>query len=85
MGRLLKYLLLLVLFLFLRSFLRTLFASLQKTGKQPRPPQVPEGGELKRDPVCGTFIPVSTSITEKVNGELVHFCSEECRRKYRAA
>ena len=43
---------------------------------------VPIGGELKRDPVCGTYVPVSTSIKKTVRGELVHFCSADCRDKY---
>ena len=51
-----------------------------------RPPSsaanVPTGGELKRDPVCGTFVPVSSSIKKTVRGELMHFCSADCRDKY---
>jgi YHS domain-containing protein len=39
-------------------------------------------GELKRDPVCGTFVAVSTSVKKTVHGEVVHFCSEACRDKY---
>jgi YHS domain-containing protein len=83
MGRLLKYLLLLVVFVFVRAFLRTLFAGARQAGE--RRPSVPEAGELKKDPVCGTYVSASASITEKVNGHLVHFCSEECRKKYRVA
>ena len=43
------------------------------------------GGELKQDPVCGTFIPTSSSVKKSVNGELVHFCSVACRDKFRVA
>jgi YHS domain-containing protein len=42
----------------------------------------PIGGELKRDPVCGTFVPVSTSVKKTVHGEVTHFCSADCRDKY---
>jgi YHS domain-containing protein len=48
-------------------------------------PQVPReqpGGELKQDPVCGTFVAVSSSIKRTVNGEVIHFCSTACRDKY---
>jgi YHS domain-containing protein len=45
-------------------------------------PNVATGGELKRDPVCGTFVPVTTSVKKTVHGELVHFCSADCRDKY---
>lgn len=40
-------------------------------------------GELKRDPVCGTFVSTSASVKKIVGGEVVHFCSEACRDKYK--
>ncbi len=42
-------------------------------------------GELRKDPVCGTFIPIGTSLKKTVNGETVHFCSADCRDKFKAA
>lgn len=45
---------------------------------------VPVGGELKKDPVCGTFVSTATSVTKVVGGTAVHFCSVECRDKFRA-
>ena len=51
--------------------------------QQPRGPQA--GGELKKDPVCGTFVAVASSIKRNVDGEVIHFCSTACRDKYRAA
>jgi YHS domain-containing protein len=45
----------------------------------------PMRGELKKDPVCGTFVSTGTSVKQMVNGELVHFCSTACRDKFRAA
>ncbi|MGA2882325.1 MAG: YHS domain-containing protein [Bryobacteraceae bacterium] len=47
--------------------------------------QVPLTGELKKDPVCGTYIAAATSIKEKVGGQTFHFCSQECRDKYVAS
>jgi YHS domain-containing protein len=44
--------------------------------------KVPVGGELKKDPVCGTFISTSTAIQKRVGGEVYYFCSEECRDKF---
>ena len=49
------------------------------------PDQVPLTGELKKDPVCGTYIATATSIKEKVGGQTLHFCSQECRDKYVAS
>ena len=47
-------------------------------------PAVPAGGELKKDPVCGTFISTTTSIQKRVGGEVYYFCSTECRDKFRS-
>jgi len=48
----------------------------------PRSAPAAAGGELKRDPVCGTFIPMSTAVTRTVNGKQVYFCSNVCRDQY---
>jgi YHS domain-containing protein len=45
---------------------------------------VPLGGELKKDPVCGTFVSTATSIKKTVDGSVVHFCSVDCRDKFHA-
>jgi YHS domain-containing protein len=50
---------------------------------QPRP-AVPSGGELKKDPVCGTFIAAATALQKRVGGELYYFCSATCRDKFKA-
>ena len=47
-----------------------------------RPPREQSAGELKRDPVCGTFVATDSSIKRTVNGEVIHFCSPACRDKY---
>jgi YHS domain-containing protein len=47
--------------------------------------QVPLTGELKKDPVCGTYIAAATSIKETMGGQTFHFCSQECRDKYAAS
>ncbi len=79
----LRVLLPLLLFLVLRSVLRTLFAS-GPSKSAPEPPKVPASGELKRDPVCGTYVSAVAGLHEQVGREMVYFCSEECREKYAA-
>jgi len=82
---------LLILF-FLRAVLRTFFAVLRRGGLG-QPATTGDGGqrrdtpvaELKKDPVCGTYVPAATSLTRTINGSVVHFCSPECRDKYRVA
>jgi len=44
--------------------------------------QVPLTGELKKDPVCGTYVAAASSIKETVAGQTIHFCSAQCRDKY---
>ena len=78
----------LLVFLFLRSFLKSIFGtarSAQRRGEPQQAPPVIAGGELKKDPVCGTFVSTAMSIRRTVNGQIVHFCSKECSDKYRAA
>jgi YHS domain-containing protein len=72
----------------LRNFLRSLFSGMnsQVAAKPIRPvPPVSAGGELKKDPVCGTYVSADTSVTKRFNGQTVHFCSAACRDKYRGA
>ena len=49
-----------------------------------RPPPAEMGGELKKDPVCGTFISAATAIKKDVRGETYYFCSPECRDRFRS-
>lgn len=46
---------------------------------------IPLSGELKRDPVCGTFTSTATSIKQTIGKETVYFCSPQCRDKYVAS
>ncbi|MDQ2900999.1 MAG: hypothetical protein M3Y07_14560 [Acidobacteriota bacterium] len=50
-------------------------------------PRAPErrGRELRKDPVCGTFIPIDSSLHKTVNGEVMYFCSVDCRDRFKAA
>ena len=40
------------------------------------------GGEMTKDPVCGTFVPIDGDIRVR-SGDVVYcFCSYDCRDKY---
>jgi YHS domain-containing protein len=56
-----------------------------RAGASPRPPtsSPPTGGELKKDPVCGTFISTATAFQKHSGGQTHYFCSTECRDKFR--
>jgi YHS domain-containing protein len=82
---LLRIVLPLVLFLLVRSVLQSIFKTARGTSVKERPPDVPAGGELKRDPVCGTYVAVNPGLSISAKGQTYYFCSKECRDRYRAA
>jgi YHS domain-containing protein len=77
----------LLLLWFVRALLRSVVTGFRSTvGSQSQaqqPPAARSVGELKKDPVCGTYVSTAASITRTVNGEVLYFCSRECRDKYR--
>jgi YHS domain-containing protein len=87
-----RFLVLLVFFAVIRyvvtAVARTVSAAMRPQTPPPsadRTPRSAIGGELKQDPVCGTFVSTSTSVTKTVNGEPVYFCSAACRDKFKVA
>ena len=77
----------LLLFLLLRSVFKSIFQTGKNMSRGPDPapsqsPTVIAGGELKKDPVCGTYISTSLAITRTIKGDVVYFCSKECRDKF---
>jgi YHS domain-containing protein len=78
-----QLLLYMVLFLVLRAIIAKLFSPSRSGKISPRHQSEPAaGGELKKDPVCGTYVSAVGSITRTVKGETIYFCSPECRDKY---
>jgi YHS domain-containing protein len=78
-----------LLFLIVRSMIRGFLANQRKVGNAPRSssggqPPVAAGGELKKDPVCGTYVSTTASFTRNAHGEVLYFCSKECRDKFRS-
>jgi YHS domain-containing protein len=53
----------------------------QRTASRSAEP-VPLTGELKRDPVCGTYTAAATSIQKTIAGQTYYFCSPQCRDKF---
>jgi len=84
----LKLIVPLIIFLVVRYVLRNVFGAFQSNQADGKPQvrtEVPAGGELKKDPVCGTYVAATAGITHQIKGQTVYFCSKECRDKYRAA
>jgi hypothetical protein len=78
----------LALLLLVRMLLRTLFGSRSPANRAPGGPaggpRATEriGGELVRDPQCGTYIPKTRAIVAGSGDAAVYFCSNECRDAY---
>ena len=86
-----RFIALLIVFALIRYVIVTVarfFSQAMNPGRKPSDVEATERtihGELKKDPVCGTFVSTTTSVKETINGELMHFCSTTCRDKFRAA
>jgi YHS domain-containing protein len=48
----------------------------------PRQQAPPATVPLHRDPVCGTYVSAEISFPLEQPGQILHFCSSECRAKY---
>jgi YHS domain-containing protein len=79
----LRIILPLLLFLIVRAVVKAVFSASGPAEKPIEPTRVPASGELKKDPVCGTFVAAAGSVQQRVGKETVYFCSEECRGKFR--
>jgi YHS domain-containing protein len=85
----LRFLAELILFTVAVSVIRSVIAYVQRafTGVR-RPSATVRGGPagtatmLQQDPVCGTYVAIDTSLKRVVKGQVLHFCSPECRDKY---
>lgn len=71
----------------LRSIVSTILRGFSELiQSRPTPSQgVPLTGELKKDPMCGTYTAAATSIQQTIRGQTFYFCSPQCRDKYVAS
>ncbi len=91
MGILIWIIRILGLLLLLRLALRLLFPNRSAgpragapRGPRPSGQDVKQGGELVRDPNCGTFVPKARAIAVSAGDDTQYFCSVTCRDAYRA-
>lgn len=82
----------LILFMIAISAIRSVVRFVQgmgfRSGTQSRPRAnysagAPSATMLQQDPVCGTYVAIDSSLKRIMDGKVVHFCSPECRDKYR--
>ena len=53
-----------------------------KPQKPPAHQGEPVVEEMKKDPVCGTYVPASLAVTANHQGATIYFCSSSCRDKF---
>ena len=91
MLRLLSYMLLAIILITLlrsvigflaRVFLQVMRASVGAGSGEARRQPVAVNGELKKDPVCGTYVAIGGSPYKTIGQETFYFCSPECREKF---
>jgi len=74
-----------LILLVLRIILRMLFPARPRptAGRPPAGgPMERAGGELVRDPQCGTYVAKARAIAVERGGQTVYFCSTKCRDEY---
>ena len=85
-ARIVRYLFWILVVSWSVSLLRKLVRSMAvPTGKSGGTVDVPSDAitrKLVRDPVCGMHLAEGLAVTERQGGEVLHFCSEECREKF---
>lgn len=74
----------LILLLVLRLLWRFVAGAIQGAGQGRERRPLGQGVPLVRDPVCGVHIPQSRALTARAGDRIHYFCSEQCRRAYRA-
>ncbi len=77
------------LFVIVRSVINSVVRFFRSTSEAATPPvrtqpgELHSAGELRKDPVCETYISVPSPWAKLVKGETVYFCSKECRERFR--
>jgi uncharacterized protein len=79
-----------IVVLFVLRLIRNFFATNTRPASPPRPGARTAaveraGGQLVRDPQCGTYVPMSTSVHLVSGANTLYFCSVACRDAYRKA
>ena len=70
---------------FLKNSLQVRTRAVSVPEPQSGPVQKREGEEMVLDPVCNSYIPLSSALTVKDGGRTEYFCTDECRDKFLAS
>jgi YHS domain-containing protein len=90
MSRFIEFIVSLILLLIVRSVIAALVRAFKETAATATAPPTPQSqgelrsaGELRKDPVCETYISVPSPWAKLVKGETVYFCSKECKDRFK--
>ncbi len=66
-----------------KNFAKTSLGAFQNRSapKEAQPAGPSAGGELHKDPVCGTYVAEASALRRQVGGRTLFYCSEACRKK----
>jgi YHS domain-containing protein len=86
-----RFILYMILAIFAITLLRTVIGVVAKAlgalvqgGAEPDKKARTLGGVLRKDPVCGTYVPEGGSPSVQRDGVTYYFCSEKCKDAFRA-
>ncbi|WP_180538316.1 hypothetical protein [Nevskia soli] len=91
-----EFISLIVFFLVVRSVIASVWQSVRggivdgishpgpSRRRSPSDPAIQTSGELRKDPVCGTFVLMSTAFTAPTSDGTAFFCSKECRDAFQS-
>jgi YHS domain-containing protein len=85
LARIVRFLLWLVFFAWIAWLVRRLAGAVVGRGnpRASRSSAPPAPKKLFRDPSCGTHVAAEVSYKLEESGQVLHFCSAECRERYR--
>lgn len=85
-GRIFQILMVLFIIRIVWRFLSRLTgpASAPRPAPKPNQPATREGGQLVRDPNCGTYVAIGRAVRQGSGDNAVYFCSEACRNAWGA-
>jgi YHS domain-containing protein len=76
----------LLIFYIIRSILQGFIEGTRaSTSKQESGKSGVKMGRMEKDPVCGMYVDVATSVVATFEGMPKYFCSTECLNKYKKA
>jgi YHS domain-containing protein len=88
LGRILRFLFWVLIVSWALRLLGRVIGGAKATRTAPGRPEAEPAVNSKRlvkDPVCGMHMAQELALPLMANGEMLHFCSEECRAKYESS